>query len=43
MGLRRIVINKKIIIQKLFSNKNISKETSKNYKTDCSVNKGEEY
>ena len=33
MELRRIVINKKIIIQKLCSKKNISKEIPKNDKT----------
>ena len=32
MELRRIVINKEIIIQKHFSNKNITKEIPKNYK-----------
>ena len=41
--LRRIVINKEIIIQKLSSNKNITKEIPKNDKTDCLTNKGEEY
>ena len=43
MELRRIVINKEIIIQKLSCNKNITKEIPKNGKTDCSTNKGEEY
>ena len=43
MELRRIVINKKIIIQKPSSNKNITKEISKNDKTDCPTNRGEEY
>ena len=43
MELRRIVINKEIIIQKLSSNKNITKEIPKNDKTDCLTNKGEEY
>ena len=42
MELRRIVINKEIIIQKLSSNKNITKEIPINDKTDCSTNKGEE-
>ena len=42
MELRRIVINKKIIIQKLCSNKNISKEIPKNDKTGWSTNKHEE-
>ena len=41
--LRRIVINEDIIIQKLSSNKNIAKKISKNDKTDCWTNKGEEY
>ena len=39
MELRRIVINKEIIIQKLSVNKNITKEIQKNEKTDCSTNK----
>ena len=43
MELRRIVINKEIIIQKLSSNKTITKEIPKNDKTECSTNKGEEY
>ena len=43
MELRRIVINKEIIIQKLSSNKNITKEIPKYDKTDCSTNKGQEY
>ena len=43
MELRRIVINKEIIIQKHFSNKNITKEIPKNYKTDCLTNRAEEY
>ena len=43
MELRRIVISKEIIIQKLSSNKNITKEISKNDKTDCPTNNGEEY
>ena len=43
MELRRIVINKKIIIQKLSANKNITKEIPKNDNTYCSTNKGEEY
>ena len=43
MELRRIVINKEIIIQKLSCNKNITKEIPKNGKTDYSTNKGEEY
>ena len=43
MELRRIVINKEIIIQKLSANKNITKEIPKNEKTDCSTNKDEEY
>ena len=43
MELRRIVINKDIIIQKLSANKNITKEIPKNEKTDCSSNKDEEY
>ena len=42
--LRRIVINKEIIIQKLSSNKNITKKYQKITKRmDCSTNKGEEY
>ena len=43
MVLRRIVINKEIIIQKPSSVKNITKEISKNDNTDCPINKGEEY
>ena len=43
MELRNIVINQEIIIQKLSSNKNITKEIPKNDKTDCPTNKGEEY
>ena len=44
MELRRIVINKEIIIQKLSSNKNITKKYQKITKRmDCSINKGEEY
>ena len=43
MELRRIVINKEIIIQKLSFNKNITKEIPKTDKTDCPTNKGEEY
>ena len=43
MELRRIAINKEIIIQKLSSDKNITKEIPKNDKTDCSTSKGEEY
>ena len=43
MELRRIVINKEMIIQKLSANKNITKEIPKNGKTDCSTNKDEEY
>ena len=43
MELRRTVINKEIIIQKLSSNKNKTKEIPKNDKTVCSTNKGEEY
>ena len=43
MELRRIANNKEIILQKLSSNKNITKEILKNDKTDCSTNKGEEY
>ena len=43
MELKRIVINKEIIIQKLSSNKNITKEIPKKDNTDCSTNKGEEY
>ena len=42
MELRRIVINKEIIIQKLSSNKNITKGIPKNAKTDCSTNKSRE-
>ena len=34
MELKRIVINKEIIIQKLSSNKNITKKIPKNDKTD---------
>ena len=41
--LRRIVNNKEITIQKLFSNKNITKEIPENDKADCLTNKGEEY
>ena len=40
MELRRIVISKEIIIQKLSSNKNITKEISKNDKMDCPTNDG---
>ena len=40
---RSIVINKEIIIQKLSSNKNITKEIPKHDKTDCSTHKGQEY
>ena len=43
MELRRIVINKEIIIQKLSSNKYVTKEIPKNDKMDCSTNKDEEY
>ena len=43
MELRRIFINKEIIIQKLSANKNITKEIPKNEKADCSTNKDEEY
>ena len=43
MELRRIVINKEIIIQELSSNKNVTKEIPENDKTDCSTNKDEEY
>ena len=43
MELRRIVINKEIIIQKLSANKNITKEIPKNEETDCSTKKDEEY
>ena len=43
MELRRIANNKEIILQKLSSNKNLTKEILKNDKTDCSTNKGEEY
>ena len=43
MELWRIVINKEIIIQILSSNKNMTKEIPKNDKTECSINKGEEY
>ena len=43
MELWRIVINKETIIQILSSNKNMTKEISKNDKTECSTNKGEEY
>ena len=43
MELRKIVINKEIIIQKLSSNKNITTEIQKIDKTDCPTNKGEEY
>ena len=35
MELRRIVINKEIIIQKLSSNKYVTKEIPKNDKMDC--------
>ena len=41
--LRRIVNNKEITIQKLFSNKNITKEIPENDKADCLTSKGEEY
>ena len=41
--LRRIVINKEIIIQKLSSNKNIMKEIPKYDKTDCPTNEGDQY
>ena len=43
MELRRIVINNEIIIQKLSSNKTITKEIPKNDKMESSTNKGEEY
>ena len=43
MELRKIVINKEIIIQKLSTNKNITKEIPKNEKTDCSTNEDEEH
>ena len=43
MDLRRIVINKEIIIQKLSSNKNMTKEIPKYDKTVCSTHKGQEY
>ena len=43
MELRRIVINKEVIVQKLPSNKNITKGIPKNVKTDCSANNGKEY
>ena len=43
MELRRIVINKEIIIQKLSSNKNIKKYQKITKRMDCSTNKGEEY
>ena len=43
MELRRIVINKETSIQKLSSNKNITKEIPENDKTDSSTNKCEEY
>ena len=43
MELRKIVINKEIIIQNLFSNKNITKEIRKIDKMDCPTNKREEY
>ena len=42
MELRRIVINKEITMQKLSSNKNITKEIPETDKTDCLTNKGEE-
>ena len=41
--LRRIGINQKVIMQKLSSSKNTTNEISKNDKTDCSTNRGEEY
>ena len=41
--MRKIAINNKIIIQKLSSNKNITKEIPENDKTVCSANKDEEY
>ena len=43
MELRRIVVNKEIIIQKLSSKKNIRKEISKRNKTDYLTKKGEEH
>ena len=43
MELRRIVINEEVIVQKLSSNKNITKGIPKNVKTDCSTNNGKEY
>ena len=41
--LRRIVVNKEITIQKLSSNKHITKEIPKNDKIDCPTNKDEEH
>ena len=43
MKLRRIVISKETAIQKLSSNKNITKEIPENDKTDSLTNKCEEY
>ena len=40
MGLKRIHIIEEVIIQKLSSNKNITKEITKTDKTDCSTNTG---
>ena len=42
LELRRIVINKEIITQKLSSSKSINNEKPKNDKTDCWTNKSEE-
>ena len=41
MDLKRIPINEEVIIEKLPSNKYITREITKNDKTDCSANEGE--
>ena len=41
MELKRIAVNKEVIIRKLPSNKYITREITKNDKTDCSANEGE--
>ena len=43
MELRRLVINKEKVIQKVSSKKNITKEIPKKDKTDYPTNKDEEY
>ena len=41
MDLKRIAINEEVIIEKLPSNKYITRDKTKNDKTDCSANEGE--